>query len=106
MAGGQSRADVFGGLDGAGVGEGFGDAGLEQFVEQGFLAVERAEARTHNLADRGVAARLDALVRGAGERAESDGDGLFGAGCHAGSPMTLSYHELVVGVKLLGHSQE
>lgn len=70
MAGGKAAADPFGGLDRAGIGEGFGDAGLEPFVEQGFLAIERSQARTDHLTDRGGAARFDAILRRGGERAE------------------------------------
>lgn len=101
MAGGEGGADLFGWLDRAGVGKSLGDAGFEQFVEQSFLAVERAEARADYLADRSVAARFDAFVRGAGKRAEGDGDAFFGARCNDGPPMTLSYHGVLAVVKLL-----
>ena len=33
VSGGESGADLLAGLDGAGVGEGFGDAGFETFAE-------------------------------------------------------------------------
>lgn len=70
MAGGKAPADIFGGLDRAGVGEGFGDAGLAPFVEQGFLTIERAQACAEDLAHRGGAARFDAIPRRGGERTE------------------------------------
>lgn len=53
VTGGEAGADLLGRLDGSRVGEGFGDARLEQFVEQRFLAVERAQARADDFADRG-----------------------------------------------------
>ena len=44
--------------------------------------VKGTQTGPDDLAHRGVAARLDALMRGAGEGAEGDRDGLFGAGFH------------------------
>lgn len=51
MAGGKAAADRFGGLDRAVVGKGFGDAGLERFVEQGLLTIARSPARTTSLTE-------------------------------------------------------
>jgi len=66
VAGGKAAADRFGGLGRAGVGESFGDSGLEPFVEQSFLAMERAQAGADDLADQGGAARFDAIPRRGG----------------------------------------
>ncbi len=95
MGGGKAAADRFGGPDPAAVGEGFGDAGLEPFVEQGFLLIECAQAGADDLADRGGAVRFDAIPRRGGERAEGDGDGLSAQGAMAIAMGKIAFAKMI-----------
>ena len=67
-----------------GIDERFLDAGLEDRIERLLLPLERPQPGAHDLAERAIAAGTDALAGHTREWAESDGDGLGGAGGHAG----------------------